>query len=223
MPPSDGWESVPDWAILVAQSLLNAMKERDPYTFGHCQRVAKLSRFLAHKAGLSEGNQRIIEFASLFHDLGKLGVPDEILNKPGRLSREEERLIRIHPLKSAEIIRPLTAIPFFRSLIPGVIHHHERIDGRGYPYGLLGDQIPIHAKVLLIADTYDAMTTDRPYRRELPVDIAYKELRIFSGRQFDKHLVEIFLKSHQSEFDSYEVEEKQEFSIFALDTKRRAA
>ncbi len=104
--------------------------------------------------------------------------------------------MRLHPIKSVEILKPLSGIPFFQSTLPGVKHHHERVDGAGYPEGVSGDQIPLTARILLIADTFDAMTTTRPYRKGLDFDYAYSELKTFSGRQFDKHLVDIFLKAH---------------------------
>jgi HD-GYP domain-containing protein (c-di-GMP phosphodiesterase class II) len=190
------WDEVPDWANIIAQSLLEAIKARDPYTYGHCGRVGRYARLLAKAAGLSEADQKMIELSGLFHDLGKLGIPDRILLKPGRLTLEEEELMRTHPIKSAEILEPLTAIPFFKGLIPGVRYHHERIDGLGYPYGIQGEDIPLSARIVLIVDTFDAMTTTRPYRKGRGVDFAYKELRQFSGRQFDSQLVDIFLKSH---------------------------
>jgi HD-GYP domain-containing protein (c-di-GMP phosphodiesterase class II) len=141
-------------------------------------------------------DQRIIEFSSLFHDLGKMGIPDSILLKPGRLTEHEASIMRAHPIKSAEIVAPLAHIPFFGNMIPGIRSHHERIDGLGYPDGVKGEGIPLHARIILIADTFDAMTTTRPYRKGLAHEVAYKELRQFSGRQFDWHLVQIFLKAH---------------------------
>jgi HD-GYP domain-containing protein (c-di-GMP phosphodiesterase class II) len=151
---------------------------------------------LAKAAGLNEYEQKVIEFSSMFHDLGKLGIPDTILLKPGRLTPQEESIMRLHPVKSAEIIQPLTQVPFFKATLPGIRHHHERMDGLGYPHGVSGDQIPLNARIILIADTFDAMTTTRPYRKGLDRDIAYKELKNFAGRQFDPQLVQTFLKAH---------------------------
>ncbi len=190
------WESMPEWARTMAMTLLRALRERDPYTYGHCRRVSRQARLLAQAAGLSEQQQAVIEFASMFHDLGKIGIPDSILLKPQRLSEEEEEIMRLHPIKSAEIIQPLTSIPFFEALLPGILHHHERIDGLGYPFGIKGGEIPIEARVILIADTFDAMTTTRPYRKGLTEEIAYKELKTFAGRQFDEQLVKTFLQAH---------------------------
>lgn len=192
MPKGD----IPHWAKLVAQSLLSALKERDPYTYGHCRRVARFARLLAKAAGLNEEEQQIIEYASMFHDLGKMGIPDQILLKPGRLTPKEEEIMREHPIKSTEIIQPLTEVSFFKNMVPGIRHHHERMDGEGYPDRIKGEQIPLSARIILIADTFDAMTTTRPYRKGSGSEYAYKELKQFSGRQFDPQLVQIFLKAH---------------------------
>jgi HD-GYP domain-containing protein (c-di-GMP phosphodiesterase class II) len=187
---------IPDWAQAVAKALMQALRERDPYTYGHCRRVARNARLLAKAAGLTEKDQQIIEYSSMFHDLGKIGIADSILLKPGRLTAEEEAIMRDHPLKSAEIVSPLSKVPFFRATLPGIRHHHERMDGAGYPHGIAGENIPLPARIILIADTFDAMTTTRPYRKGLAFEIAYKELKTFAGRQFDPHLVKIFLDSH---------------------------
>lgn len=189
-------EHVPDWVLNLTQSLLAALRERDPYTYGHCRRVARYARLLAEAAGLSPHTQTVIEYSSMFHDLGKMGIPDSVLLKPGRLTDEEEEIMKLHPVKSVEILRPLLGYQFFESLVPGVLHHHERIDGLGYPFGLSGEEIPLEARVILIADTFDAMTTTRPYRKGLAIDRAYKELLQFSGRQFDPKLVKIFMQAH---------------------------
>jgi HD-GYP domain-containing protein (c-di-GMP phosphodiesterase class II) len=189
-------DQTPEWATLIAKTLMKALWERDPYTYGHCRRVARTSRLLSQAAGLNERDQRIIEFSSMFHDIGKMGIPDHILLKPGRLTREEMAIMMAHPVKSEEIIAPLVEVPFFKSMLPGIRHHHERIDGKGYPDGIVGEKIPLIARIILIADTYDAMTTTRPYRKGMEPEVAYKELQTFAGRQFDDKLVEVFLKAH---------------------------
>lgn len=190
------WGDIPDWINEVSAVLLQALKERDPYTYGHCRRVARNARLLAREAGLNEFEQKIIEYSSIFHDLGKIGIPDRILLKPGRLTQEEEAIMKIHPIKSAEIIEPFSHIPFFKALLPGILHHHERMDGLGYPNGIQGKEIPLSARIILIVDTFDAMTTTRPYRKGRGYEFAYKELKQFAGRQFDTQLVNIFLKAH---------------------------
>lgn len=217
--PPSRWGDIPDWAQMVAQALLQALRERDPYTYGHCRRVARYARLLAQAAGLNEYEQKVIEFSSMFHDLGKLGIPDSILLKAGKLTPPEEAVMRLHPVKSAEIIQPLTKVPFFQAAIPGIRHHHERMDGLGYPHGVTGDKIPLTARIILIADTFDAMTTTRPYRKGLDRDIAYKELKNFSGRQFDPQLVQVFLKAHPGWGD---IEEEISEAFVAAHFKRAA-
>jgi len=128
-------------------------------------------------------------------------------------------VIRVHPIKSAEILQPLSLIPFFNDILPGVRHHHERLDGKGYPDRLTGDAIPVTARVILIADTFDAMTTTRPYRRGLTNEIAYRELKQFAGRQFDEQLVKTFCESHKG-WGKYEEEITEEF--VTLNFKRAA-
>src|SRR5207302_380992 len=114
---------IPEWAHVVANALLKALRERDPYTYGHSRRVARDARLLAKAAGLGINDQRVVEYASLFHDLGKLGIPDEILLKPGRLTAREEAIMRTHPLKSIEVVSALTSSAFFKSTLPGIRHH----------------------------------------------------------------------------------------------------
>jgi HD-GYP domain-containing protein (c-di-GMP phosphodiesterase class II) len=204
------WENVPEWAVLVTETLLRTLQERDPYTYGHCRRVARHARLLAKAAGLDDHQQTLVEISSLFHDLGKIGIPDSVLLKPGRLTEEEIQVIRDHPVKSAEILAPLAGVPLFRATLPGIKHHHERYDGHGYPFGVKGDDIPLIARIILIADTYDAMTTTRPYRKGLSPEIAYRELQTFAGRQFDTALVKVFVKAHP-EWGVLEEEITEEF------------
>lgn len=204
------WSHIPQWAISAADALMQALKNRDPYTFGHCYRVARNAKLLAKAAGLNGTDQDIIAYSSIFHDLGKISIPDEILLKTSSLTKRERDIMEIHPVKSVEILQPLCKLPFVRSLIPGILHHHERIDGKGYPYGLTGSKIPLQAKIILIADTYDAMTSTRPYRKGRSAEYAYKELKIFAGRQFDFHLTNIFLKAHPT-WGSMEEEISEEY------------
>ncbi len=213
------WNDIPDWAEKVMLSLLAALKERDPYTYGHCRRVARNARMLAKSAGMNEYEQKVVEYSSIFHDLGKIAIPDSILLKPGRLTAEEQAVIRVHPIKSAEILQPLSLIPFFKDILPGVRHHHERLDGKGYPDRLTGDDIPVTARVILIADTFDAMTTTRPYRKGLTDEFAYRELKQFAGRQFDEQLVKTFCQAHPT-WGKYEEEITEEF--VSLNFKRAA-
>lgn len=178
-----------------AQALVKTLEVRDSYTYGHCMRVMEYSLLIGRGAGLSENDMTILERSAMFHDLGKVGTPDCVLLKPERLTKEEQKIMAEHPLKSAEII---DLIDEFRVACPGVKHHHERFDGEGYPLGLSGNEIPLASRIILVADTFDAMTSNRPYRKALSIETAYDELRRFSGVQFDPKFVEIFLREHQN-------------------------
>ncbi len=188
------WEDIPSWAADVAASIMLTIKEKDPHTFYHCLRVGRGSRRLAKAAGLNEFEQAVLEFSGMFHDVGKVGIADSVLLKPGRLTVEEIEEMKSHTIKSASIIEPLTHIPFFRLLQPGIRYHHEKIDGTGYPYGLEGDKIPMAARLIAVVDTFDAMTNTRPYRKALPMEKVKKELIDFSGTQFDPAFVKTFLE-----------------------------
>src|ERR1700741_368993 len=149
----------------VLQSLLglaNALEAKDEYTRGHSERVAELAQRLARAAGLGSPEAKTIAEAGLLHDLGKIGVPEHILRKQGPLTDEEWTVMRRHPLTGAQIVAPLE---FFADAALIVRHHHERHDGSGYPDGLKGDDIPVGARIVAIADVYDALTSERPYRR----------------------------------------------------------
>jgi putative nucleotidyltransferase with HDIG domain len=193
---------VPDWSLKVAHAIMEMVKAKDPETYHHCIRVSHGARLLAAAAGLSETEQKSVEFAGLFHDIGKVGIPDAVLLKPSKLTDDEYKLMMSHPVLSAQILKPLEEIDFFRRLLPGVLHHHERFDGQGYPNGVSGEGIPLASRMILIADTFDAMTAERPYRKGLPAEVAYAELKVYSSRQFDPRLVAIFLEVHprRSEF-----------------------
>ena len=190
------WTDIPTWSLAVANSIMEAVRAKDEETYLHCVRVSRGSRLLAKAAGLNELDQKIAEFAGLFHDIGKIGVPDAILFKPAKLTPEEFKVMMDHPEKSVQILEPLAHLDFFHRLIPGVRHHHERYDGMGYPVGVKGDKIPLASRIVLVADTYDAMTADRAYRKGRPAEVAYKELLDYAGRQFDPHLVKVFLEAH---------------------------
>ncbi len=189
-------KDIPDWSVEIAQSIMVKVKEKDAETFDHCVRVSRMARLLAEAACLPESECRVIEYAGLFHDIGKVGVPDDILMKPSKLTDSEYEVMKSHPLLSCEILKPISSVEFFAKTLPGVRHHHERYDGRGYPEGLMGEKIPIASRVILVVDTFDAMTWSRPYRKGLPAAVAYKELKEFAGRQFDPRMVDVFLQFH---------------------------
>ena len=188
------WDDIPDWSLDVARQLLELVNEKDPFTFHHCCRVGRNSRKLAKALSLNEFEQAILEYSGLFHDIGKVKIPTEILVKPGRLDRNEIEVIKEHPELSAQMIQHLDHVAFFRFMIPGVRYHHEKIDGTGYPNAMRGEKVPLFARVIAIVDSYDAMTNARPYRNALGEEKAIKELKDFSGTQFDTHIVKSFLE-----------------------------
>ena len=173
------------------RSILHALDCKDHYTFGHSMRVAFFSLTLGQELRLNSEEMYDLEIAALFHDIGKIGVPDAVLLKPSRLTDEEMLQMQSHPVKSAEILRDFDE---FETIAKYVRHHHERFDGKGYPDGLKGENIPLYSRIILIADTFDAMTSSRPYRKGLPDSVAFDELRKFSGIQFDPILIQHFLR-----------------------------
>jgi len=187
------WNDIPEWSVDVARQLLDLVKEKDPFTFHHCCRVGRGSRKLAKAMGLNEFEQAILEYSGLFHDIGKVRIPLEILVKPGRLNHGEIEIIKEHPTLSAQMIQHLDHVPFFRFMLPGIKYHHEKMEGDGYPNSLSGENIPLFARVIAVVDSFDAMTNARPYRNALPEEKAIKEMRDYAGRQFDPKLVKIFL------------------------------
>lgn len=176
----------------VIRSLINAIDAKDSYTCGHSDRVAEVARLIARALSLDPAECERVYMTGLLHDVGKIGVPDFVLQKPGRLTEEEFALIRQHPVIGYEILKHLDN---FRYVLPGVLHHHEAIDGSGYPHGLKGSEIPLVARILAVADAYDAMTTDRPYRRGMPSEKAEQILRNGVGKQWDGDCVDAFFRS----------------------------
>jgi putative two-component system response regulator len=152
-------------------SLAQSIEARDPYTSGHCERLAEMSARLGEKLGLPEEDIKALRRAGIVHDIGKVVVPDAILLKPGPLSADETEMMRKHPVVGERICAPLRT---FRLVLPIIRHHHERHDGSGYPDGLRGDQIPLTAAILQLADVYDALTTDRPYRKASSPEVALR-------------------------------------------------
>lgn len=175
--------------------LAAALDARDNYTYGHSARVARLALGLAEKLDFSESDMQQLELACLLHDIGKIHVPDAVLNKKARLDQNEYEQIMKHPLRGAQI---LELVPSLHKFIPVVKHHHERYDGTGYPDRLRGEAIPLHAQIVALADTYDAMTSSRPYRQGLIREIAIEEIRRCSGSQFNPLLVELFIQVAQT-------------------------
>jgi HD-GYP domain-containing protein (c-di-GMP phosphodiesterase class II) len=168
-----------------------ALEEADEYTGGHSERVAEYAGLLARGLTLPESEiQRIIKSGSM-HDIGKIGIPYDMINKPGKLTPEEIRKFREHPAKGKRILEP---VPCMHGLIDGCWCHHEWWDGGGYPRGLSGDAIPLDGRIVAISDAYDAMTSDRAYRRALPHAVAVAEIERCAGSQFDPELALVFLR-----------------------------
>lgn len=171
------------------ESLVVALEAKDAYTYGHSSQVSAIAYAMARQIGLGEQELFSVRIAALLHDIGKIGIPDQVLNKPDRLDEEERHLIEQHPEIGAKI---LSGIPALAQVTGMVKYHHERWDGKGYPEALAGEEIPLGARIIAVADTYQAMTSDRPYRKGLATEIAMAELRRFSGSQFDPVLIETF-------------------------------
>jgi putative nucleotidyltransferase with HDIG domain len=166
--------------------LAAAIDEKDPYTRGHSGRVAKYSTLIGQQLGLSTGELDKLRISALLHDVGKIGVEDRVLKKPGALTPEEFTLMKQHTVKGANIMRPVSQL---KEVLPGIELHHEHIDGRGYPYGLSGSQIPLMARIIGVADTLDAMTTNRPYQTAMDLDYAMERIRTLAGTKFDPTVV----------------------------------
>ena len=171
-------------------TLILSLEAKDAYTRGHSKRVARSSVAIAREMGFSEERKRIIERAGILHDLGKLGVMDNILKKVGKLSDEELKVVKKHPQRSVEILKPLRFLSREKGIIP---HHHERYDGGGYLDGLKAEEIPLEARILAVADAFDAMNSERSYRKPLPKDVIISELKKASGSQLDSSVVTVFL------------------------------
>jgi HD-GYP domain-containing protein (c-di-GMP phosphodiesterase class II) len=178
-----------------ASSLADAIEKRDPYTGGHTRRVTEYSLAIGTKLDLDPTEMRWLKLAAVLHDIGKIGVEDQILRKPDKLDDEEYNQMKQHTLMGAEIIAHIKQL---HEIIPGLKYHHEKIDGKGYPEGLVEENIPLIAKIVAVADTFDAMTSDRPYRKALSTEEAFEELRRCSGTQFDKALVDAFIKAFET-------------------------
>jgi HD-GYP domain-containing protein (c-di-GMP phosphodiesterase class II) len=170
--------------------LSGAVEARDPYSSGHAARVMVLAEVVAARLGLDEPEVEIVRMGAALHDIGKIAVSHDVLFKAGPLSEREVAEVRSHPSAGArmvELVRPL------RPAVPAVLHHHERWDGRGYPHGLAGTDIPVAARILAVADTFDAMTSNRSYRRALTEERALAELERCAGTQFDPDVVAVFV------------------------------
>ncbi|OGW20129.1 MAG: hypothetical protein A2077_00870 [Nitrospirae bacterium GWC2_46_6] len=171
------------------KSLIAAIDAKSQWTKGHSDRVVNYSYKIGEKLRLNKDTMERLQLAAILHDVGKIGTYEAVLDKAGKLTPEEMEMIRKHPAQGAEILMPLKGL---RNIIPIMKHHHERYDGTGYPDGLAGDDIPLEARILALADVYDAMKSDRPYREGLTKEAAMEELKNGAGTQFDPALVRVF-------------------------------
>ena len=186
--------------------LRQTVEAKDPYTRGHSDRVSEYSVLIGKKLGLDEKTLHILKIGGLFHDIGKIGIPDSILLKESKLSDEEYSQIKNHPMIGVHMLGDAA---IFTDILPIVKHHHERYDGRGYPSQLVGDDIPYVARIAAVADTFDAMTSKRSYRDSLPIDVVRAEIERCSGTQFDPNISKVFLDIMDNDFDLIrEIQEK---------------
>jgi putative nucleotidyltransferase with HDIG domain len=179
----------------VVRALVNAVEARDPYTCGHSERVARFGRCLAESIGESPIDCERIYLTGLLHDVGKIAIPDGVLQKPGHLDEDERAIIETHTEAGWRILHELEAL---RDVLSGVLYHHETYDGNGYPDGLAGEDIPLDGRILAVCDAFDAMTSDRPYRDGMPVEKALEILRNGSGKYWDPNLIDAFLDNIES-------------------------
>jgi len=184
----------PDWGFihqeLAIKSFLTQMEILDPTLLEHSRLVTHYTLLMARSLGFTPEDERKLQHSSLLHDLGKMGVDRQIIEKKGKLTPQEWELIQAHPLNSVKI---LSIFPYFREIIPVVRHHHEWYDGTGYPDGLMGEEIPLMSRIIMIADAYAAMISERPYRAALTADDALSIIEENKGRQFDPKLVSLFI------------------------------
>ena len=177
-------------------ALCQAVETKDFYTRGHSERVSRGAVMIASEIGMRPERVGAIRYAGMLHDVGKLGVPTSVLQKRGSLTDDEYASVQLHPMRGLDIVRE---IGFLDEALAGIMHHHERIDGKGYPMGLAGDEIPEFARVLGVADAFDAMTSDRSYRGARPIPEAIAELRKWAGKQFDPAFVDAFVTAIERE------------------------
>ncbi len=174
------------------RALVNAIDQKDNYTYGHSERVGFLAKITGQYMGMPARHLQELEWAGLLHDVGKIGIPEHVLNKPGRLSDEEFALIKEHPSRSFEVLRPVASL---EPVLDAVLYHHENPDGSGYPCGLKGDEIPLMARIIHVVDVFDALTSTRSYRQAYNVDRAIEILRKDAGTKLDAQIVDQFLKA----------------------------
>jgi HD-GYP domain-containing protein (c-di-GMP phosphodiesterase class II) len=188
------FEQLRDTFFGTALALAESLEKRDTYTGGHTRRVSGYSMIIGRELALSVAELEELHLSAILHDIGKIGVRDDVLLKQGRLDADELACMNMHPHFGAEILHH---VKYLKQVVPGVKCHHEMFNGSGYPDGLHGDEIPLSARIIAVADSFDAMTTDRPYRKALSFDVAFGEIEKCSGTQFDPLVVEAFLSARR--------------------------
>ena len=192
-------------------ALCQAVETKDFYTRGHSDRVSRGAGMIARQIKMPPNRVEAVRFAGMLHDVGKLGVPTKVLQKDGALSEEEYAAIQLHPMRGLEIVGE---IGFLNEALTGIMHHHERMDGRGYPMGFAGDEIPVFAKIIAVADAFDSMTSTRSYRKARRIDEAVAELRKSAGSQFDPKIVDAFITAlEREEWKGQELTQPREYEI----------
>lgn len=186
------YESIKKDQISIIRALASTVDAKDHYTLGHSQKVSEFSVLIAEELGMSEKEIEIIKYAGLLHDIGKIAIPDDIIKKPSKFNDRDYEIAKKHPVIGAKIIKEIESLA---PMVPIVLHHHERFDGKGYPDGLKGEDIPIGARIVHVADAYDTMVSARAYRDMLPPELAISELRKNAGTQFDPKIVDAFITS----------------------------
>lgn len=194
---TDLYKDLEDFVVNVVKSLVYTIEAKDVYTRGHSERVNYYCMQMAEEMGMDEKTKDTLNWASILHDIGKIGIPEEVLNKPGKLTDTEYDIIKSHPEKGRNILEPLKQLA---ASVPGIFHHHERNDGKGYPFGLKGDEIPIEARIISVADTFDAVNSSRAYRPAKTPKDALDVVESVAGEQLDAELVEIFKKVYYDTF-----------------------
>jgi len=194
----------------MVMALSGALDAKDKYTAGHSRRVMVYAVGIANHLGVPEKDIERLKMAALLHDIGKIGIPDAILYKESRVTDKEYTIIKKHPGIGANILK---SIGVFKDLVPVVYHHHERFDGMGYPQGIYGEQIPLFSRIIAVADSFDAMTSTRPYRKALNSEAALLEIELNRGRQFDPTVSDIFIIRFADILDEALKNTEPEYSI----------
>jgi HD-GYP domain-containing protein (c-di-GMP phosphodiesterase class II) len=189
------YKELKDTFLGTAGALSDTIEAKDTYTGGHTQRVMDWSLAIGWRLGLSPEEMEDLKLAAILHDIGKIGVEDEVLRKQGRLNQEEKRKMQQHSIIGPNIVKRVRQL---HPIIPGIRHHHEMYDGGGYPDGIKGEEIPLMARIIAVADAFDAMTSDRPYRKGLGMGNALREIQKFSGKQFDPNVVQALVSVYEA-------------------------